>query len=125
MARKHYKSQEWGNDNVDPLKGPKGDTAFLRSNYKFSTIGSIFRTPKKRFTPRHIHDGAKKAGFIVRVDDEAPWWKVTVTARIPPERKSPSPAPPKQDFYHGAGKQYPPLELIDPTPKKPITDIFS
>jgi hypothetical protein len=104
--RKHNPDQEWLETTLHPTKGPKGDTAFLYENYKFSTIGSIFRTPKARFTESQIRDGATKAGWAVRVDVEGLWHKVTVTGKLPRQ----VPAKPKQDFYLGAGKKYPPVE---------------
>jgi hypothetical protein len=103
---------------TDPIKGAKGDTAFLRDNYKTMSIGSIFRTPKARFTPKQIQAGAKKAGFVVRVDQEGPWLKVTVTRRLP----SKPAAPKKQDSYTGAGKVYP---SVNNAPSNPSPDIFS
>ena len=60
----------WDDDRIDPMKGPKGDTAFLRDNYKFLGIGGVFRTVKARFSPAMIHAGAKRAGFIVELKDE-------------------------------------------------------
>jgi hypothetical protein len=69
------------NDNIDPLKGPKGDTAFLRLNYKFMAPGGVFRTPKAKFPPATIHAEAEKAGWRVKVTDEDPWLKVTVVGK--------------------------------------------
>ena len=68
-------------DETHPTKGQKGDTAFLRDNYKFCTVGSIFRTPKARFTHDQIHAGAAKAGWVVRIDEDGPWLKVVVTGK--------------------------------------------
>ena len=107
----------WKFDEIDPLKGPKGDTAFLKDNYKTMSINSSFRTPKARFTPRQIHAGATKARFIVRIDDETPWLKVTVTGKIPIKSRQPPKTPKTPDFYLGASKVYPEAE--------PETDIFS
>lgn len=77
------------NDNIDPLKGPKGDTAFLRSNYKFMTVGGVFRTVKAKFLPTTIHAEAEKAGWRVKVTDEDPWLKVTVVGKA--LRRNPDP----------------------------------
>lgn len=97
-------TREWdADDQIHATKGPKGDTAFLKDNYKTMSIGSIFRTPKARFTPKQIHAGAAKAGFLVRIDQEGPWNKVTVTGKLP----ATPPTPKKQDSYTGAGKVYP------------------
>jgi hypothetical protein len=68
---------------TDPHKGPKGDTAFLKDNYKTMAIGGSFRTVKARFSVRQIHAGARKAGFVVQIDDESPWLKITVISRLP------------------------------------------
>lgn len=73
------RSAAWDDDNIHPIKGPKGDTAFLRGNYKISTIGSVFRTPKAKFSPTTIHAEAEKAGWDVRVDEDGPWLKVVIT----------------------------------------------
>ena len=80
MAR----SLDWSDDDeVEPLKGSKMDTVFLRENYNLMGPGGIFRTPRARFSPAKIHAEAKKAGVTVRVDIEGPWHKVTVIGRIP------------------------------------------
>ena len=71
----------WDDDGIHPAKGSKGDKAFLRDNYKFSTVGSVFRTPKARFTHGQIHAGAEKAGWVVRIDEDGPWLKVVVTEK--------------------------------------------
>ena len=97
-------TREWdADDQIHATKGPKGDTAFLKENYKMMSIGGSFRTVKARFPPRLIRDGAKRAGFVVEIKDEDPWLKVTVIGKIP----SKPPAPKKQDVYAGAGKVYP------------------
>ena len=70
------------NDNVDPLRGPKGDTAFLRSNYKFMAPGGVFRTVKAKFPPATIHAEALKAGWRVEVTDEDPWLRVRVVGKV-------------------------------------------
>ena len=92
-------------DEVDPIKGAKGDTQFLKDNYRFMETGSVFRTPKARFTEKQIRAGATKAGFVVRIDAEGPWWKVTAVGKI--QRKAP--AAQKPLVYLGAGKKYPRL----------------
>ena len=51
MAR----NRDWDDDETDPLKGPKGDTAFLRSNHKLMAVGGVFRTPKAQFSPEKVH----------------------------------------------------------------------
>jgi|ERR1019366_2775758 hypothetical protein len=89
-------------DETDPLKGPKGNTAFLKDNYKLMGIGGIFRTPKARFSHTQIHAGATEAGFTVRIDEEGPWLKVTVIGKLSLK----TPTPKKQEFYTGAGKVY-------------------
>ena len=76
------RSAGWRDDGFDPVKGSKGDTVFLRSNYKFMTVGGVFRTPKARFSPENIHAEAEKAGWIVDIEDEAPWLKVTVIGKV-------------------------------------------
>ena len=90
---------------VDPLKGLKGDTAFLKSNYQTMSVGSFFRTVKAQFSPAQIKAGAKQAGFEVRIDDESPWLRVTVTKRLPSV-----PATKKSGIYAGAGKAYPKVQ---------------
>ena len=101
-------SRHWDFEGeVDPVKGPKGDTAFLKDNYRFMQIGSIFRTPKARFSEKQIRDGAKKAGFAVEVTIDGPWWKVKAVGKLPRQ----APVKPKQDFYLGAGKKYPDILL--------------
>lgn len=75
---------EWdADDQVHPTKGPKGDTAFLKDNYKMMSIGGIFRTPKARFSHKQIHAGATKAGFIVDIQEEGPWLRVKITGKSP------------------------------------------
>jgi hypothetical protein len=75
-------TREWdADDRVDPLRGPKGDTQFFKENFKYSAVGSIFRTVKARFTPEKIHAEAKKAGWTVRIDDETPWLRVEVVGK--------------------------------------------
>lgn len=87
---------------IDPLKGPKGDTAFLKSNYQTMSVGSFFRTVKAQFSPKQIKAGAKQAGFGVSIQSDGPWLKVTVTKRLPSV-----PATKKSGIYAGAGKAYP------------------
>jgi hypothetical protein len=77
-------------DETDPIKGKKGDTDFLKENYKFSAIGSIFRTPKARFTPKQIRAGATKAGFNVQITEEGPWNKVLVIGKLSGVGKAPA-----------------------------------
>ncbi len=76
------RSAAWDDDGIHPAQGSKGDTAFLRDNYKFCTVGSVFRTPKARFTRGQIHAGAEKAGWAVRIDEDGPWLKVVVTGKM-------------------------------------------
>ena len=78
MAR----NRDWDDDETDPLKGPKGDTAFLRSNHKLMAVGGVFRTPKAQFSPEKVHAEAEKAGWIVQIEDEAPWLKITVAGKV-------------------------------------------
>ena len=73
--------QDFEFDGVEPLKGPKGDTAFLRSNYKFMAPGGVFRTVKAQFPPATIHAEAEKAGWIVQITDEDPWLRVKVLGK--------------------------------------------
>jgi hypothetical protein len=115
MARRNT---DWDGDRVDPIRGSNRPTEFFKSNFKMMGVGSIFRTPKAKFSPKTIHTEAKKAGFVVRVDQEGPWLKVTVTGKIPPQK----PTPKKQDSYTGAGKVYHPT---NDTPSNPTPDIFS
>lgn len=75
------RNQDWNDDQVDPIKGPKGDTQFLKSNYKLMGVGGVFRTVKARFSSRKIRAEAAKAGFLVQIDDESPWFKVTVIGK--------------------------------------------
>jgi hypothetical protein len=82
-------SHDWEDDNVDPLRGSKGDTAFLRSNYKFMAVGGVFRTVKAKFLPATIHAEAEKAGWRVKVTNEDPWLKVTVVGKA--LRRNPDP----------------------------------
>ena len=81
-------SHDWEDDAIDPLRGPKGDTAFLRSNYKFMAVGGVFRTPKAKFPPAAIHAEAAKAGWCVEVTEDGPWLKVKVVGKVPAERKT-------------------------------------
>jgi hypothetical protein len=105
----------WDDDRIDPLKGSKGDTAFLRENYKLMAVGGVFRTPKARFSPEKIHAEAEKAGFLVHIKDESPWLKVTAIERISKERPKvkkqgaaePTPLRGGPAAYQGAGKTYP------------------
>lgn len=76
------RNTDWEYDDVDPLEGPKGDTAFLRTNYKMMGIGSSFKTVKSRFSADLIKKEALKVGFVVDVKDETPWWKVTVVGKL-------------------------------------------
>jgi len=89
MSMRVGASRDRDNDDVHPLKGPKGDTTFLQSNYKTMSVGSSFRTVKARFSPRQIHAGAEKAGFVVRLTEEGPWLKVTITKKLPPKPPAP------------------------------------
>lgn len=89
-------------DDLDPLKGPKGDTAFLKSNYQTMSVGSFFRTVKSQFSPKQIKAGAKQAGFEVSIRAEGPWLRVQVTKRLPPVTVAK-----KSGLYAGAGKAYP------------------
>jgi hypothetical protein len=89
-------------DDVDPLNGPKGDTAFLQSNYKLMAVGGVFHTPKARFTQTQIRTGANKAGFAVKIKEEGPWLRVQVTGKAQrPAQTERGPA-----VYTGAGKVY-------------------
>jgi len=94
--------RDFEDNGTDPLKGPKGDAAFLKSNYQTMSVGSFFRTVKAQFSPAQIKAGAKQAGFVVRIDDESPWLKVTVTKRLSLDK-----ATKKLGIYEGAGKAYP------------------
>ena len=96
------RNQDLEDDNIDPLKGPKGDTAFLRSNYKFMAPGGSFRTVKAWFSPAQIQAEASKAGWAVDVREEGLWLRVTVTKRLPMEKVTKNPG-----LYAGAGKAYP------------------
>ena len=100
----------WDDDKIDPLKGSKEDTAFLCENYKLMAVGSVFRTPKARFSPEKIHAEAGKAGFLVHIKDESPWLKVTTVGKIWKDRplvKKQEAACPGSAAYQGAGKVYP------------------
>ena len=78
-------TREWdADDRVHATKGPKGDTAFLKDNYKTMSVGNSFRTVKARFSPRQIHASAEKAGFVVRIDDLDPWLRVTIVRKMHP-----------------------------------------
>jgi hypothetical protein len=101
--------QDFEFDGVEPLKGPKGDTAFLRSNYKFMAPGGSFRTVKARFSPEKIHAEASKAGWAVDIREEGKWLRVQVTKRLPPEKVATGPGSvaKKPEFYVGARKEYP------------------
>ena len=74
-------SHDFDDDGIDPLRGPKEDTAFLRSNYKLMEAGGVFRTPKAKFPPATIHAEAAKAGWIVQITDEDPWLRVKVLGK--------------------------------------------
>ena len=105
----------WDDDGIDPLRGPRGDTAFLKENYRCMEIGGVFRTPSARFSHAKIHAGARKAGFIVEIVNEGPWAKVTVVGKLPPACLSLK----KPKIYLGAGKEYPnpksrPAAKVDP-----------
>ena len=69
-------------DEIDPARGPKGDTTFLRSNYKFMAVGGVFRTVKAQFPPATIHAEAEKAGWRVEVTEDGPWLRVKVLGRV-------------------------------------------
>lgn len=75
------RNQDWADDGVDPLRGPNSPVAFLKSNFKLSAPGSVFRTVKARFRPNLIHAEAAKADVQVRIDDEDPWLKVTIISK--------------------------------------------
>jgi hypothetical protein len=89
-------------ERVDPLKGPKGDTAFLKSNYKLMAVGGVFRTPKARFTHAQVHAGAKDAGWVVGIREEGPWLRVQVIGKAP----HPTQVNKGLSVYLGAGKSY-------------------
>ena len=75
------RDQDFQDGNTHPTKGPKGDTAFLRSNYKFMAVGGVFRTVKAQFPPATIHAEAEKAGWRVEVTEDGPWLKVKVVGK--------------------------------------------
>lgn len=80
-------------DETDPHKGPKGDTAFLKDNYRMMSVGSSFRTVKARFSLKQIQAGAKKAGFVVEIKNETPWWCIRVIGKAaikPAAKKRPT-----------------------------------
>jgi hypothetical protein len=106
MARRNT---DWDDDRVDPIRGGNRPAAFFKSNFRIMGVGGVFRTPKAKFRPKIIHTAAKNAGFVVRIDEEGPWLKVTVTGKLPPK----PPTPKKQDSYTGAGKVYPPTNTTD------------
>lgn len=76
------RNTDWDDDLIDPLKGPNPPTAFLKSNFKILSTGGVFRTVKAKFPPATIQAEAKKAGRIVRIDEEGPWLKVTIVGRV-------------------------------------------
>ena len=86
------RNTDWDDDLIDPLKGPNPPTAFLKSNFKILSTGGVFRTVKAKFPPAMIQAEAKKAGRIVRIDEEGPWLKVTIIGRVPATQH---PRPPK------------------------------
>lgn len=91
MTRRNY--TDWADDNLHPTRGPKGDTAFLKDNYRTMGLGSFFHTPKTRFTPEQIHAGAKKAGFVVLIEEKSPWLKVTAVGKTKAQTKVQTRAP--------------------------------
>ena len=85
------RDRNWESD-VNPTKGSNKPTAFLKSNFKILSTGGVFRTVKAKFPPATIQAEAKKAGRIVRIDEEGPWLKVTIVGRVPATQH---PRPPK------------------------------
>jgi|SRR5579863_2590221 len=111
---------DFKDDEVHPTKGPKGDTAFLKDNYKLMGIGCSFRTVKARFSPGQIQDAARKAGYEIEIIDETPWLKVKIVGKARPQSRSKPKSKPSDSedlkdpgFYTGAGKQYPKTDEID------------
>jgi hypothetical protein len=108
---------------VHPTRGPNNPAEFFKSNFTRSAPGVSFKTVKAKFSPKTIHAEAKKAGVVVRIEDQSPWLKVTILKKLPP-------APPKsknKDLYFGAGKEYqksltPPVAADSAAP---AIDIFS
>jgi hypothetical protein len=76
------RDQDFQGASVDPLKGPKGDTDFLRLNYKLMAPGGVFRTVKAKFSPEKIHAEAEKAGWRVEVTEDGSWLKVTAMGKV-------------------------------------------
>ena len=77
-----HKSDFEFDDAIDPLKGPNRPAEFLKSNFKLSAPGSVFRTVKAKFSSKTIHAEAKKAGVCVQIEDQDPWLKVTVVGKL-------------------------------------------
>lgn len=100
------RNTDWDDDGIDPLKGPNQPTDFLKVNFSLMAVGGSFRTVKAKFPPKTIHAAAAKAGWIVQIDDLAPWVKVTIVGKLPPKTAAPA----KPAFYKGAGKVYPASE---------------
>jgi hypothetical protein len=75
------RNRDWDDDNLDPLKGPKGDTAFLKDNYRLMGPGGVFRTVKARFSPKKIHAEALKAGWTVDIQEEGLWLRVQIVGK--------------------------------------------
>ena len=75
-------SHDFDDDKIDPLRGPKGDVIFLRSNYKMMETGGVFRTVKAKFPPATIHAEAEKAGWRVEITEDGPWLKVKVVGKV-------------------------------------------
>ena len=92
------RDRHWESD-VSPTKGSNKSTAFLKSNFKILSTGGVFRTVKAKFPPATIQAEAKKAGRIVRIDEEGPWLKVTIVGRMlrdrDPQPATQHPRPPK------------------------------
>jgi hypothetical protein len=107
------RSKNWDEDDkVDPIKGGNRPTDFLRANFKILGTGGTFRTVKAKFPAKTIQAAAEKAGWKVRIEDQNPWLKVTITGRLlrkPAASKTPG-------FHKDAGKVY---------PSGPEIDIFS
>jgi len=76
------RNRDWDDDNNHPTNGFKGDTTFLRSNYKLMEVGGVFRTVKAQFSPEKIHAEAEKAGWVGEITDESPWLKVKVMGKV-------------------------------------------
>jgi len=75
------RDRSWDDDGIHPTKGPNRPEAFLRSNFKLSAPGASFKTVKAKFSPKMIQAEAEKAGWIIRIDDQDPWLKVTIISK--------------------------------------------